>query len=88
MSQANPTWGTPRIIGELAKLGITVSKTTVDKYRTRPRGKPSPSWRTFLENQAKGIAGIDFFTVPTARFRVLYVFIVVMHDRRQSCITT
>jgi len=83
MSQANPTWGTPRIIGELAKLGITVSKTTVDKYRTRPRGKPSPSWRTFLENQAKGIAGIDFFTVPTARFRVLYVFIVVMHDRRR-----
>ena len=83
MSQANPTWGTPRIIGELEKLGITVCETTVDKYRARQRGTPSPSWRTFLANQAKGIAGTDFFTVPTATFRVFYVFIVVMHERRR-----
>ena len=83
MSQANPTWGTPRIIGELAKLGITVCKTTVDKYRVRRKGTPSPSWKTFLSNEVKAIAGIDFFTVPTATFRVLYVFVVLMHERRQ-----
>ena len=69
MSQANPTWGTPRIIGELAKLGITVCKTTVQKYRVRRKGTPSPSWKTFLSNEVKAIAGIDFFTVPTATFR-------------------
>ena len=83
MSQANPIWGTPRIIGELAKLGITVCKTTVDKYRVRRKGTPSPSWKTFLSNEAKAIAGIDFFTVPTATFRVFYVFIVLMHERRR-----
>lgn len=83
MSQANPTWGTPRIIGELAKLGITVCKTTVDKYRARREGSPSPTWKTFLWNEAQAIAGIDFFTVPTAKFRVLYVFIVLMHERRR-----
>jgi len=83
MSCANPTWGTPRIIGELAKLGITVCKATVDRYHIRRRGPPSPTWRTFLSNEAKGIAGIDFFTVPTANFRVLYVFIVLMHERRR-----
>jgi len=83
MSRANPTWGTPRIIGELAKLGITVCKTTVDKYRVRRNGPPSLSWKTFLSNEAKAIAGIDFFTVPTATFRVLYVFVVLMHERRR-----
>ena len=83
MSCANPTWGTPRIIGELAKLGITVCKATVDRYRMRKKGPPSPSWKTFLSNEAKGIACIDFFTIPTANFRVLYVFIVMMHERRR-----
>ena len=83
MSQANRTWGTPRIIGELAKLGIIVSKMTVDKYRVQRKGSPSPSWKSFLLNEAQAIAGIDFFTVPTVRFRVLYVFIVLMHHRRQ-----
>ena len=83
MSHANPTWGAPRIIGESAKLGITVCKTTVDKYRVRKKGTPSPSWKTFLSNEVKAIAGIDFFTVPTATFRVLYVFVVLMHGRRR-----
>jgi putative transposase len=83
MSRANPTWGTPRIIGELAKLGIHVCKATVDRYRIRRRGPPSPTWKAFLSNEAKGIAGIDFFTVPTATFRVLYVFIVLRHERRR-----
>ncbi len=83
MSEANPLWGTPRIIGELEKLGIEVSRATVDKYRVRVRRNPSPSWKAFLKNEAKAIAGIDFFTVATLNFRVLYVFVVVMHDRRK-----
>jgi len=47
------------------------------------RKPTSPSWRTFLENHAKEIAAVDFFTVPTATFRVLYVFVVLAHDRRR-----
>lgn len=83
MSKANPRWGTPRIIGELEKLGIEVSRATVDKYRVRARRNPSITWKAFLKNEAKAIAGIDFFTVATVNFRVLYVFVVVMHDRRR-----
>ena len=83
MSCADPTWGTPRIIRELAKLGITVCKATVDRYRLRKKSPPSPSWKTFLSNEAKGIASIDFSTVATANFRVLYLFIVLMYERRR-----
>ena len=83
MSRANPTWGTPRIIGELAKLGISVCKSTVDQYRIRRSGTPSPTWKSFLANEASAIASIDFFTVPTATFRVLYVFVVLIHERRR-----
>ena len=83
MSRANPTWGTPRIIGELAKLGISVCKSTVDQYRTRRSGTPSPTWKSFLANEASAIASIDFITVPTATFRVLYVFVVLIHERRR-----
>ena len=72
MTRANPTWGMPGLIGELGKLGITVGKTTVDQYRVRKRGASAPSWKTFLTNEAKAIAGVDFFTVATANFRVLY----------------
>lgn len=71
MTRANPTWGMPGLIGELGKLGITVGKTTGDKYRVRKRGAPAPSWKTFLTNEAKAIAGVDFFTVATAIFRFL-----------------
>jgi transposase InsO family protein len=83
MSQANPTWGTPRIIGELKKIGLSVSKTTVDRYRVKWKGSPSPTWKAFLSNEAKAMASIDFFTVPTATFRVLYVFVVLIHERRR-----
>lgn len=83
MSQANPTWGTPRIIGELKKIGISVSKATVDRYRMKTKGSPSPTWKAFLTNEAKAMASIDFFTVPTATFRVLYVFVVLLHERRR-----
>ena len=63
MSQANSTWGTLRIIGELAKLGISVCKSTVDQYRIRRSGTPSPTWKSFLTNEASAIASIDFWTV-------------------------
>ena len=83
MSQANPLWGAPRIHGELLKLGIEVSETTVSKYLIRTKKPPSQTWRTFLENHAKDIIATDFFTVPTATFRVLFVLVVLSHDRRE-----
>ena len=83
MQSANVGWGAPRIHGELLKLGFEVSHATVSKYMVRQRKPPSQTWRTFLENHADCIAGIDFFTVPTATFRILYVFIVLSHDRRR-----
>lgn len=82
MQAANVGWGAPRIHGELLKLGINVSQATVSKYMIRRSTPPSQTWRTFLANHAKDIAAIDFFTVPTATFRILYVFIVLSHDRR------
>ena len=83
MQATNMGWGAPRIHGELLKLGIEVSQATVSKYMLRPKKLPSQSWRTFLDNHQDCLAAMDFFTVPTARFRVLYVFIVLSHDRRQ-----
>ena len=82
MRETNMGWGAPRIHGELLKLGFEVSQATVSKYMRRGNKPPSQTWRTFLENHSDCIAGIDFFTVPTATFRVLYVFIVLSHDRR------
>ena len=83
MSRENPTWGAPRIVSELALLGYDVAKQTVAKYMVRTRKPPSQTWRTFLDNHLRDIAACDFFTVPTATFRVLYVFVVLCHDRRQ-----
>ncbi len=83
MSRENPTWGAPRIVSELALLGHDVAQQTVAKYMVRTRRPPSQSWRTFLDNHVPDIAACDFFTVPTATFRVLYVFIVLRHARRQ-----
>jgi len=83
MSMANPGWGSPRIVGELGKLGIAVSKSTVEKYMLRPRKPPSPTWRTFLENHVKDLVATDFFVVPTVSFKVLFVFIVLAHARRR-----
>ena len=83
MSLANPLWGAPRIHGELLKLGIGVSQATVSKYMVRHQKPPSQSWCTFLKNHAKDIVSVDFFTVPTATFRVLFVFLVLSNDRRQ-----
>ena len=83
MSGANPLWGAPRIHGELLKLGIEISQATVAKYMVRRRGTPSPTWRSFLRNQAAGIAAIDMFVVASASFRLLYVMIILTHDRRK-----
>src|ERR1700716_3969541 len=83
MSRANPTWGAPRIHGELLKLGINIGETSVSKYMDRHRKPPSQTWRTFLENHMKHLVSVDFFTVPTLRFQVLYVFLVLAHDRRR-----
>ena len=83
MRAANPLWGAPRIHGELLKLGFTVSQSTVANYLGRRDDPPSQTWRTFLTNHVSQLASIDFFTVPTATFRVLLVFVVVSHDRRR-----
>jgi putative transposase len=83
MCRENPTWGAPRIHGELLKLGINVGESSVSKYMLRSRKPPSQTWRAFLENHAKQLVSIDFFTVPTIRFQVLYVFLVLAHDRRR-----
>src|SRR5256712_6034470 len=83
MSRANPLWGAPRIHGELLKLGLTVSQATVSKYIVRPRRPPSQAWRTFLKNHASDLIGLDFFTVPTATFRVLFVLAMLTHSRRR-----
>ncbi len=83
MSLANPLWGAPRIHGELLKRGIEVSETTVSKYLIRERKPPSQTWHSFLENHAKDIIATDFFTVPTATFRVLFVLAVLSHDRSE-----
>jgi putative transposase len=83
MRQSNPTWGSPRIVGELRKLGINVAKSTVEKYRPRVRKPPSPTWKAFLNNHVKDIVACDFFTVSTASFKVLFVFILLAHERRR-----
>jgi putative transposase len=85
ISRANPLWGAPRIQGELAKLGIDVAKSTVEKYMARWREPPSPNWSSFLKNHLDGIAAIDFFVVPTATFRVLFVFVFVFVFVVLSC---
>lgn len=83
ISSANPLWGTPRIVGELGKLGIKVAKSTVDKYRVRSRNRPSPTWKAFLKNHLNDLVSIDFLIVPTIRFKLLYVLIVLGHARRK-----
>ena len=71
MSAMNPTWGSPHILGELAKLGISASKSTVEKYMVRTKKPPSQTWRSFLENHAREIVSIDFIVAPTVRFTML-----------------
>ena len=84
MSRANPLWGAPRIHGELLKLGITVAQRTVAHYIVPRTRRPSPdNWKTFLRNHCSSMVSVDFLTVPTINFKVLHVFLVLSHHRRQ-----
>jgi transposase InsO family protein len=83
MAAANPLWGAPRIHGELLKLGIDIAERTVSRLMPTRRPEPSQTWRTFLANHVRHIVSIDFFTVPTARLRVLFVLVVLAHHRRR-----
>lgn len=81
----NPTWGAPHIHDELLMFGFDVSETTISRWmRPAPRSpEPARRWLTFLRNHREAIAAMNFFTVPTATFRLLYCFFVMAHDRRQ-----
>ena len=83
ISAENPLWGAPRVHGELLKLGYDVAEATVAKYLVKRTPSPSPSWPTFLRNHLTEIVAVDFFTVPTATFGTLYVFLVLSLDRRR-----
>jgi putative transposase len=84
MHHANPTWGAPRIHGELLKLGIDVAESTVSKYLPAPaRPAPSQGWRTFLHNHFSEIMAVDFAVAPTIRGHLLFVFIVLSLARRR-----
>ncbi len=85
MAVENATWGAPRIHGEVLKLGFDISERTVARYlrRMRRRGDPAKRWLTFLANHREAIAAMDFFTVPTLTFKLLYCFIVIEHGRRR-----
>ena len=83
MALANPLWGAPRIHRELLKLGFDVSQRTVAWLMPRRPRPPSQTWRTFLQNHLAELVSVDFFVVPTATFRLLYVFVILLHRRRQ-----
>jgi hypothetical protein len=82
MWSVNPTWGSPRIRDELAKLGLEASTATIRKYHPKSRCQPSQSWRTFLRNHAGVIAAMDFFVVPTVTFRLLYALVIITQEAR------
>ena len=85
MVAENPTWGAPRIHGELLMLGFDVSERTISRWMKRAPKAPDPArrWLAFLRNHREAIAAMDFFAVPTVTFRVLYCFFVISHDRRR-----
>ena len=83
MACENPTWGRRRIQAELALLGYEVAELTVAKYMCRTSPRPSSTWRAFLAAHARQIVAVDFFLVPTLAFRLLSVFVVLRHDRRE-----
>jgi putative transposase len=83
MAAANAFRGAPRIHGELLKLGIEISERTVSRLIPKDRKPPSQTWRAFLNNHVRDLVSVDFFTVPTVSFRVLFVFVVLAHHRRR-----
>ena len=84
MTASNSLWGAPKIHGELLKLGLVTSERTVSgilrRYRRKP---PSQTWKTFLKNHMDVMVAVDFLVVPTIRFRLLYVFVILSHAKRQ-----
>jgi len=83
MALENPTWGAPQIHGQLLKLGYVLCQTTVENYMPIRPKPPSQTWRTFLKNHAVDIVASDFFVVPNVTFCLLFVFILLDHDRRR-----
>src|SRR5437588_2008715 len=83
MAAANVLWGAPRIHGELLKLGFEISERTVSRLIPKRRQEPSQTWKTFLNNHVGQLVSIDFFTVPTLQLRILFVFVVLAHQRRR-----
>ena len=87
MAKENPIWGAPRIHGELLKLGFNVCERSVSRYLAKispePSGNKIKKWMSFLENQRKGIAAMDFFIVSTLFFKRLYCFFIIDHNRRR-----
>ena len=86
MARENPSWGAPRIHGELLKLGFDISERTVSRYLARRparAGDAAKNWLAFLKNHREAIAALDFFTVPTVSFRLLYCFFAIDHGRRK-----
>jgi putative transposase len=83
MASANPLWGAPRMQGELRKLGIEISERTVSRLLAQLSRPPSQTWRTFLANHVSALASMDFFTVSTLTGRLLFVFVMLSHDRRR-----
>src|SRR4029453_18792614 len=79
----NPLWRAPRIHGELKMLGIGTSEPTVSRILRKLGRPPNQTWKTFLHNHVGQMVSIDFFTVPTFTMKVLFVFIVLEHGRRQ-----
>jgi putative transposase len=83
MASENPLWGAPRIHGEMLKLGIDISESTVLRYMKKAPRTSKQRWRTFLKNHASQIVSVDFLVVPTITFRLLYVMVFLSHDRRR-----
>jgi transposase InsO family protein len=85
MVAENPTWGAPRIHGELLMLGFDVSERTISRWMKRAPRDPelAKRWLAFPRNHREAVAAMDFFTVPTTRFSMLYCFFVISHDRRR-----
>ena len=83
MSLENSLWGAPRIHGELLKLGIEVAQSTVAKYMAKRRPGSGQTWKAFLRNHVAGISAMDFLVVPTINFRLLFVLVILRHERRR-----
>jgi putative transposase len=85
MVAENPSWGAPRIHGELLMLGFDISERTISRWMKRAPKDPElgKRWLTFLRNHKEAIAAMDFFTVPTINFGLLYCFFIISHDRRR-----